>query len=68
MLKKFMNTQQVYFTYEHETLVVLEALLKWEDKLMGQEFTIITDHEALKFFKWKDHQAARLIRWSQHLE
>ena len=68
MSKKFMNAQRSYFTYEHETLAVLEALLKWEDKLVGRAFTIVTDHEALKFFKQKDHQAARPIRWSQHLE
>jgi hypothetical protein len=68
MSKKFTNAQRSYFTYEHETLAVLEALLKWEDKLVGREFTIITDHEALKFFREKDHHAARPIRWSQHLE
>ena len=68
MSKKFTNMQRVYFTYKHKTLAVLEAPLKWEDKLVGREFTIVTDHEALKFFKQKDHQAARLIRWSQHLE
>jgi len=37
--------------YELETLAILEALLKWEDKLMGYEIHIITDHKALEFFK-----------------
>ena len=33
--KKFTNVQHNYRTHEHETIVVLEALMKWEDKLLG---------------------------------
>ena len=29
--KKFTRTQHNYHTHEHKTLVVLEALMKWED-------------------------------------
>lgn len=32
MSKKFTAAQQNYFTYEHETLGVIECLLKWQDK------------------------------------
>ena len=31
--KKFMSAQHNYHTHKHKTLVVLEALMKWEDKL-----------------------------------
>ena len=33
--------------HEHETLVVLEALMKWEDKLLGRKFMVVTDHKGL---------------------
>ena len=33
--KKFSSVQQNYCTYEHETIAILEALIKWEDKLLG---------------------------------
>ena len=37
--KKFTNVQHNYHMHEHETIVVLEALMKWEDKLLGWKFT-----------------------------
>ena len=33
--KRFSSAQQSYCTHEHETIVILEALIKWEDKLLG---------------------------------
>jgi hypothetical protein len=35
MSKKFMDAQWNYRVFEQETLAILEALLKWEDKLIG---------------------------------
>ena len=35
MSKKFSSAQQNYRTHEHETIAILEALIKWEDKLLG---------------------------------
>ena len=49
--KKFMSTPHNYHTHKHKTLVVLEALMKWEDKLLGRKFTIVTDHKGLEYFK-----------------
>jgi hypothetical protein len=34
-----------------ETIAILEALLKWEDKLLGNQVNIVTNHRALEFFK-----------------
>jgi hypothetical protein len=50
LLKKFSSTQHSYCTYEQETLAILEGLLRWEDKLLGCEIIIITDHRTLEFF------------------
>ena len=45
------NVQYNYHMHEHETIVVLEALMKWEEKLLGQKFTLVTDHKSLEYFK-----------------
>src|SRR6266700_1169767 len=64
MSKKFTNTQHRYFAYELEALRVLEALMRWQDNLMGgHEFTVIMDHEALEYFKAKNHNSGRHLRW-----
>ena len=68
MSKKFTDAQRSYFTYEHETLGVIEALKKWDDVLLGlPEIRVVTDHEALKTFMLKSHTGQRQIRWSQWL-
>ena len=51
MSKKLSNAQQNYRTFKHEILTIIEALLKWEDKLLGFKFKIVTDHEALGYLK-----------------
>jgi hypothetical protein len=32
---------------EHETI----ALMKWEDKLLGRKFTLVTNHKGLEYFE-----------------
>ncbi len=51
MSKKFTSAQHNYQVHELETLAILEALLKWEDKLIGYRIHVIMDHKALEFFK-----------------
>ncbi|KXN84031.1 hypothetical protein AN958_00545 [Leucoagaricus sp. SymC.cos] len=41
------------------TLAILEALLKWEDKLVEYRFHIITDHKAFEFFKTQANLSSR---------
>jgi RNase H-like domain found in reverse transcriptase len=50
-----------------ETIAILEALLKWEDKLLGHKLKIVTDHKALKFFKTQCHLNSRQARWMEFL-
>jgi RNase H-like domain found in reverse transcriptase len=54
MSKKFHDTQFNYCVFEMEILAILKALLKWEDKLIGRKFTVVTDHRLLEFFQ-KQH-------------
>ena len=49
--KKFTSTQHNYCMHKHETLAVLEALMKWEDKLLGRKFMVVTNHKGLEYFK-----------------
>jgi hypothetical protein len=51
MSRKFTDAQRNYRVFEYETLAILEALLKWEDKLLGYRIHVVTDHKALEFFK-----------------
>ena len=58
-----MSTQHNYRIHEHETLVVLEALMKWEDKLLGRKFTVVTNHKGLEYFKTQPNLSLRQTRW-----
>ena len=53
--------------HEHETLAVLEALMKWEDKLLGRKFTVVTDHKGLDYFKTQPNLSPRQTRWWEYL-
>src|SRR5258706_5165324 len=65
--KKFSSAQHSYHTYEQETLAILKGLLRWEDKLLGREIVIITDHRTLEFFNTQRSMLLRQIRWYEYL-
>jgi len=65
--RKFTAAQQNYRVFEQETLAILEALMKWEDKLIGYQFHVITDHQALEFFHSQDRLSPRQMRWADYM-
>ena len=65
--RKFTSAQHNYCMHEHETLAVLEALMKWEDKLLGRKFTVVTDHKDLEYFKTQPNLSPRQTRWWEYL-
>ena len=67
MSKKLTNAQHNYRTFEQETLAILEALLKWEDKLLRFPSKIVTDHEALMYLSTQQKLSSRQIRWTDYL-
>jgi len=67
MSKKFTSAQHNYRVFEMETIAILEALLKWEDKLLGNKIHIVTDHRALEFFKTQRRLSSRQMRWMEYL-
>jgi hypothetical protein len=67
MSKKFTTAQQHYAVHEMETLAILEALQKWEDKLIGKKVHVITDHKALEFFKTQSRLSNQQQRWMDYM-
>jgi hypothetical protein len=67
MSKKFTTVQMNYWVFKMETIAILEALLKWEDKLLGRKICIVTDHKALEFFKTQHHLNSRQAQWMEFL-
>ena len=67
MSKKLTDAQQNYQMFEWETLAIIEVLLKWEDKLLGFKFTIVTNHEALGYLKTQHKLSSRQVRWVDYM-
>jgi RNase H-like domain found in reverse transcriptase len=67
MSKKFSSAQQNYAVHELEMLAILEALMKWEDKLMGYQIHVIMDHKALEFFKMQSTLMPHQWRWMDYM-
>ena len=41
--------------------------MKWEDKLLGHKFTLVTDHKGLKYFETQKNLLDRQVRWWEFL-
>lgn len=68
MSKKFTTAQRSYRVFELETIAILEALLKWEDKLLSHRVNVVTDHKSLEFFKTQGRMSHRQTRWMEFLQ
>ena len=53
--------------HKHEMIAVLEALMKWEDKLLGPKFILVTDHKGLEYFETQKNLLDRQVRWWEFL-
>jgi len=49
--RKFSNAQMNYGTTDKEALAIVDALIAFHHLLVGNEFTIVTDHQALMYLK-----------------
>ena len=59
---KYMGNPQ-----QHETIAMLKALMKWEDKLLGCKFTLVTDHKGLEYFETQKNLLDRQVQWWEFL-
>ena len=41
--------------------------MKWEDKLLGGKFTLVTDHKGLEYFETQKNLSDRQVRWWEFL-
>lgn len=57
-----------YHSYELETLAVVESLKKFRVYLIGREFAVVTDYNALKASSSKKHLLPRIARWWLQLQ
>ena len=48
-------------------IAVLKAFMKWEDKLLGRKFTLVTDHKGLKYFETQKNLSDRQVQWWEFL-
>ena len=65
MSKKFAAAQHNYHVFKMETIAILEALLQWEEKLIGNCIHIVTDHSALEISRPKgNYPAVKCCGWN----
>ena len=48
-------------------IAMLKALMKWENKLLGCKFTLVTDHRGLEYFETQKNLLDRQVRWWEFL-
>ena len=65
--RKLLFREPNYSATEKEGLAVVAACKHVLPYLLGQHFTIITDHRALKFLTSKDSYSSRIARWMDSL-
>jgi hypothetical protein len=68
MSRKFMAAQRHYYTPEQGTLAILEALLKWEEKLICYPITVVTNHKSLEYLKTQSKLLSRQTQWLEFLQ
>ena len=65
--KKLLPYQKNYSSTELECLAIIEAIEYWHHYLYGNQFTVITDHQALQWLKNVKKPNSRLFNWSLRL-
>lgn len=65
--RKLTPTEQRYSTIEQELLALLHAVNRYHHYIAGSHFTVITDHNPLRYLFKMANQNSRLMRWSIYL-
>ena len=66
--KRLTKTESHFGSSERECLALVTGVKKFRNYLYGKPFTVVTDHDALRYlFQNRDH-VGRLMRWSLSLQ
>ena len=57
--RKFNSAQRNYSTYHQEFFTLVDSLRAFRTQLLGTKFTVVTDHQALKYIFKKPTTALR---------
>ena len=66
--EKLSDAKLKYSTYDKELYAIVQALRHWEHYLIGVEFVLFSDHEALRFLKGQKKLNSRHASWVSYLE
>ena len=66
--RKMNEHEKNYPVHEQELLAIVHALREWRHYLLGNRFTVITDHRSLQYLATQDKLSARQTRWSEFLQ
>ena len=64
---KWTSAEEKYPTTQHELLAIIRAVHRFRYFLTGTKFTVITDHQALKWLWGLQEPSGRLARWILYL-
>ena len=66
--RKFKPAEMNYDTREKEFMALHDACLHWRQYLHSDEpFTLLSDHDSLKYHKTMPNLSGRLARWIEHM-
>jgi RNase H-like domain found in reverse transcriptase len=63
MSHKLNAAEQNYPTHERELLAIVQALKLWRPYLLGHRFTVLTDHNPLRYLQTQSILSRRQVRW-----
>jgi hypothetical protein len=64
---KMSDAERNYDVREQEFMALMRACLHWRHYLHGTKFTLLSDHDSLKYHKTMPHLTGRLARWIEKM-